>query len=190
MVRGTFVKFMVRTVKRYEGAAADQLRSAFPDELRARIREVPRLAWVPAELLRETYEAIYRAVGHEEARNVWRAFYTECIDLPLVKPLASSGLALFGRNPAGLIRRTPQAWSLVTRHCGQMACEDGASKQELKFLARNLPDAMRTRAFAVSFEGGFTAQIDFVGFQGSVDTDLARLSDGEIACHIAWQPRD
>jgi len=72
------------------------------------------------------------------------------------------GLYLFGKSPAGLYRRTPQAWGLVTRRGGEMSTEPGPEPDSLWIRVRGLPEEGRTPAPLNMWEGGFAGQADFV----------------------------
>lgn len=188
-VRGTFVKFLWRSVKHLEGPRGERIRAEFPVALRKRIREVPRLGWTDVSLFAETIEAVRLAGGPEGSYDVWHRCCRDCFEQPLVQPLARGATALFGRVPSALVRRTGSLWALVSRDCGEMHSFRIEEPNCIGFRAERLPTALRSEAFATMFDAGFQAQLDFLDYVGKVNVDLDNLSLGRVSCEVRWQDR-
>ena len=124
-VRASWLKYTVRSAKLYAPPDGPRILEAVGSELRQEIRKAPPLSWMPVDCFIDVCKAIREALGVPGARAFWRKSLHDCIDQPLIRPLAMGGLYLFGQRPDGLYRRTPQAWRLVTRRAGEMSTEPG-----------------------------------------------------------------
>jgi hypothetical protein len=132
-------------------------------------------------------QAARTALGVSGARAFWRRSLHDCIEQPLIRPLAMGGLYLFGKSPAGLYRRTPQAWGLVTRRGGEMSTEPGPEPDSMWIRVRGLPEEGRSPALLNMWEGGFAGQADFVKCETIVATDDGRLPLGDTDFFVRWQ---
>jgi hypothetical protein len=185
-IRAAWCKFAVRTIKRQTGELGERLRRGFPDELRAEIRAAPRLGWCELRTFTDICRWVVATTGMEGARTFWHNCLYNSIDQPLMRPLVHSGLFVFGRNPAALIKRTPLAWNIVARHCGQMAAHEGPGEAQIQYEVTELPIGLRQLAFLAVLQGGFLAQIRYVGCEGTVTCDANTLGLGRTSCDIRW----
>lgn len=185
-VRGTFVKFIIRSIKRHPGSLGDRLREELPEALRAQVRAGSRMDWFPASLLGELADYVYGVGSRAGAEAYWRGFFLASIDFPLVKPLAVSAVRLFGPNPGSLVRRTPQTWELVSRGCAKLTAEDSPEDRAARLCVTGMTPALRTRALLPMFSGGFMAQMDFVQTPGQVALVRDRLADGALEYELRW----
>src|SRR4051812_20689297 len=117
-IRAAWCKFAMHTLKRERGELGERLRQAVPSGLRAEVRAAPRMGWCELRVFAELCQCVADAGGTEGARTFWHNCLYASIDQPLMRPFVHSGLFVFGRTPAALIKRTPLAWNIVARHCG------------------------------------------------------------------------
>lgn len=82
------------------------------------------------------------------------------------------GMALWGATPAALYARTPRAWDLVSRRCGEMRMAPGRDANEICLQAFDLPPVCRHQEGILRmWEGGFCGQAEFVGHTALVETE-------------------
>jgi hypothetical protein len=184
-IRAAWCKFAVRSLKRQTGALGERLRQEMPSALRAEIRAAPRMGWCALRVFMELCQFLVAAGGMEGAKTFWHDCLYSSIDQPLMRPLVHSGLFVFGRTPAALIKRTPLAWNIVARHCGHMAAHESDGRIALEVT--DMAPGLRRLAFLPVLEGGFLAQIHYVRCEGSVTSDSNMLGLGRASCDIRWQ---
>jgi hypothetical protein len=188
-VRANWLKYTVRSAKRYPAPAGPRILDSIGDTLRTAIRAAGPLGWQPAEDFIALCRAIREGVGVEGAQAFWRKSLNDSINEPFIRPLALGGLYLFGFTPAALYRRTPQAWALVTRDAGQMSTESGPETDSLLMKVRDLPPACRSMDLLYMWEGGFVGQADFTDCDATVLTDTRALERGAADFLIQWKPK-
>lgn len=186
-VRASWLKYTVRSAKRYAAPHGQRVLDAIGPELRAQVREAGSLSFLPAERFIAVCNAVRDALQIEGARSFWQKSLRDCINEPLMRPLAHGGVFLFGRSPEGMYRRTPQAWSLVTRQAGQLSVEPGPEPNSVILHVRELPAVCRTNALLHMWEGGFVGQAQFVEFWARVETDDRMLGQGSADFLIRWK---
>ena len=186
-VRSSWLKYTVRSAKLYPAPDGPRILDAIGKDLRSEIRTAAPLAWMPADHFIAVCQAARTALGVAGARAFWRKSLHDCIQQPLIRPLAMGGLYLFGQRPDGLYRRTPQAWALVTRRSGEMSAEPGPEPDSLWLHIRSLPEVGRSPALLNMWEGGFAGQADFVKHAVTVETNDGHLLLGNADFLIRWR---
>lgn len=188
-LRANWAKFTVRCVKRSAEPMRGALISAIPAELRAEIREVGALEWLPARVFVELCEAIRTGVGAAAARAFWRQALRDAIRQPFIQPLARGALFIWGRTPAALVRRTPQAWQLVARHCGELKAIEGGDEYSITLRVEDVPLSCRKQGLLLLWEAGMMAVLDAVEHAGVVQVRADQfLSTGTAELLVSWTP--
>jgi hypothetical protein len=188
-VRANWPKFVVSCTKRLKTAEGAPIVDALSAELRREIREAGRLTWQDAHLLTGLAEQIHRRFGVDEARAFWRGSFLEAISLPMMAPLARGALMLWGNRPDALVRRTPQAWQLMTRECGQLKAVSVDEPNAIVLRAENLPRMFRTDGFVCMGEGGLESEMNYFRLSGSVQTNAEHLvTRGTVDFLARWNP--
>jgi hypothetical protein len=167
-VRANWAKFTIRCAKRAAEPVRATLLSAIPPELRAEIRETGPLEWLPARVFVELCEAIRTGAGAAGARAFWRQSLRDAIRQPFIQPLARGALFLWGKTPSALVRRTPQAWQLVSRHCGELKVVETGEESSIILRVEQLPASCRRQGLLLMWEGGLSSQLDAVDTTGTV----------------------
>lgn len=110
-------------------------------ELAEEIDAAGRLSWLPLELNVRTVDLLCDLLGEAEGLRV----LAECVHgqfgTPLWKQFIGGGLRLLGREPAGLGRWLPRAFSVVFRGCGQWDVEC-RGPGELSVRLREIPESI------------------------------------------------
>ncbi len=187
-MRANWGKFTVRCAKRSAEPLRGALLAAIPEDLRAEIRAAGSLDWLPARVFVELSEALRRGVGAAAARAFWRQSLRDAIRQPLMKPLARGAMFLWGRTPTALVRRTPQAWQLVARDCGELKAVELAAPNAITLRIEGLPQACRKQGMLLMWEGGLMAQLDTVDAVGTVSVHaehFATLGCADFA--LSWK---
>ena len=178
----------MRCVKRSAEPVRGALLSAIPEALRREIREPGPLDWLPARAFAELCEAIRLGAGPAGARSFWRQSLRDAIRQPFIKPLARGALFLWGKTPAALVRRTPQAWQLVSRHCGELKAIESGEESAITLHVEQLPAICRKQGLLLMWEGGLMAQLDAVDAAGTVEMRAEQFSTlGNADFMIRWQ---
>jgi hypothetical protein len=168
-MRANWAKFTVRCAKRAPEPLRGALLAAIPAALRTEIREASALDWLPARAWVELCEAIRIGADVAGARSFWRQSLRDAIRQPFMAPLARGALFLWGKTPSALVRRTPQAWQLVSRHCGELkAIESPGEASTITLRVEQLPVLCRKQGLLLMWEGGLMAQLDAVETVGTI----------------------
>ena len=189
-VRANWLKLVIHSAKRAPEPVGSSILTRVSDDLRREIRVSGRLAWLPATRFVEVTDAIVGALGMEGGRGFWRQMMRLAIDVPFMRPLLNGALFLWGDTPAGLVRRTPQAWHLVARHCGDFKAVEVNEPNAIIFRSDNVVPLFRAPSLVPMWEGGLEAEIDWVGVVGSVETRADKLaSRGSVEFFVRWTPK-
>lgn len=158
----------MRCAKRAPEPLRSAILAAIPASLRAEIREASSLDWIPARVWVELCESIRIGGGQMGARSFWRQSLRDAIRQPFMAPLARGALFLWGKTPAALVRRTPQAWQLVSRHCGELKAIEAGEAGTITLRVEELHPSCRKQGLLLMWEGGLMAQLDAVDTAGTV----------------------
>lgn len=186
-MRANWAKFTVRCAKRAPEPLRTALLGAIPDALRAEIRDVGSLQWLPARAFVDLCEAIRGGAGVSGARGFWRHSLREAIRQPFMQPLARGALFLWGKTPAALVRRTPQAWQLVSKDCGVLKAVESGTQSSITLRVEQLPLSCRKAGLLLMWEGGLMAQLDAVDLAGEVVVRAEQyLTNGVAELVLSW----
>jgi hypothetical protein len=187
-MRANWAKFTVRSAKRAAEPLRGALLAAIPERLRAEIREAGALDWLPARVFVELCEAIRLGAGPAGARAFWRQALRDAIRQPFIQPLARGALFLWGKTPAALVRRTPQAWQLVSRHTGELRAVESGEEGSIILRVEHLPVLCRKPGLLLMWEGGLMSQLDTVDARGSVLVRAEQFTlTGNADFLLSWQ---
>jgi hypothetical protein len=186
-LRANWSKFTVRCAKRAPEPLRSELLAGIPASLRAEIREATPLEWIPARVFVELCEAIRLGVGPVGARSFWRQSLRDAIRQPFIQPLARGALFLWGKTPTALVRRTPQAWQLVSRNCGELKAIETGQETAITLRVEQLPVPCRKQGLLLMWEGGLMAQLDAVDTAGTVTVRAEQfLGFGTADFAVRW----
>jgi hypothetical protein len=186
-MRANWCKFTVRCAKRAPEPLRAAILAAIPSALRDEIREASALDWLPARVWVELCEAIHVGGGAMGARGFWRQSLRDAIRQPFMAPLARGALFLWGKTPAALVRRTPQAWQLVSRHCGELKAVEVSDASRIILRVEQLPVPCRKQSLLLMWEGGLMAQLDAVDTAGTVTLHSEEFAaTGNAEFHLRW----
>jgi hypothetical protein len=190
LVRANWMKFVIHGLKRTDEPVRGNVLSRIPDDVRAEIRVAGRLAWLPGRIFVTLAGAILAGVGPTGARTFWRRSLRDSIDVPFMRPLVHGALFLFGDTPAGLVRRTGQAWHLVTKNCGDFKAVETGEPNSIIYRGDNVAPSYRVPCLVPMWAGGLEGQIDWIGTEGTVETRSQLLEEqGTVEFVVRWKPK-
>jgi len=188
-VRAHWPKFIVRTAKHIRDPKGGPVVDVIAPELRSGIREAGRLSWQDARMLTELAEQIRQGCGSDGAIGFWRASFLECITQPMIAPLARGALTIFGHRPDAFVRRTPLAWQLMTRGCGNFRAVPVNEPNAIILRAEHLPRIFRVDGFVCMGQGGLLMEMDYFQATGAVEKRAEHLEKrGAVDFLARWQP--
>ena len=87
-----------------------------------------------------------------------------------------------------LVRRTPQAWQLVSRNCGELKAIESGDEPTITLRVEQLPVQCRRQGLLLMWEGGLMAQLDTVDAEGTVVTRAERFASlGTADFLVRWR---
>jgi hypothetical protein len=188
LIRANWAKFSVGCIKKLDPSARDKVLAVVHSDTRRRIRDAPPLGWLPADVFLDLAQAVYEGLGAEEATSYWRMNLRRSMEQPFVRPLAEGGMFLFGRSPAGLVRRTPHTWKLVSRHCGRWEVDADDDARWATVDLYELPPAFRGhRGWVQVIEGGLGSLFDTAECHGGVSMNTSDYALGHLAARMEWR---
>lgn len=187
-MRANWAKFTVRSAKRAAEPLRSALLAAIPSTLREEIRDAGSLQWLPARAFVELCEAVRAGAGPTAARSFWRQSLRDAIRQPFMQPLARGAMFLWGKTPIALVRRTPQAWQLVARHCGELKAVESGTETAITLRVEHLPAPCRKQGLLLMWEGGLMAQLDAVDTEGTIAVHSEHfVSSGSADFALQWK---
>jgi hypothetical protein len=183
--RAFWAKFTVATAKRAMDPLRSSVLNAMGREVRDEIRSASSLEWQPARVFVGLCSAIAR--DEDLAIRFWRYSLRQSIAQPLIRTLVDGGISLFGRSPVALYRRTPRAYSLVSRECGELSFRETVHPTTIVLRLADVPPAQRERGLLLMLAGGFRGQADFCMCEADVKIhDEAFASHGAAEFIVRW----
>jgi hypothetical protein len=185
--RAFWAKFTLATAKRAPEPMRSLILQAIGAELRAEIRKAATLEWLPARVFVDLTGAI-ASCDERLAVAFWRYSLNQSIAQPLISTLVDGGISVFGRSPMALYKRTPRAWSLVSRECGEVSVEEGTQpRTALVRLAGVAPDYRTHPGLPLLLAGGLRGQADFCKESAEVEMRLEQYASSGLAeFRVRW----
>ena len=154
-------------------------------ELRTEIRTASMLAWIDPRFFSGLTDATRSVLVEEETRAFWAARILDAFGRPLMRPLISGALGMFGRDPGSVLKMTPQTYWLTFRGCGEPSADVQPNGAVIHVLA--MPPVFRTPSIASCYAGHALGAAEHVGLDATVETDLSQLSGrGDLHLHVRW----
>lgn len=173
MIRASQVKANLTGLERLGAGAERRVRERMSPETVEAIELATRVAWLPIELDVELCEAVDREVGRSRLWEWQVEAALESMRGPLLSPLVTGAVRLFGPKPGRLLKFASRAWSQVYRDCGEV--ELGSASDSAAVLEyRGGPDVVVADAMYLStIAAGFSSVFLVLELTGDVDVDAA-----------------
>jgi hypothetical protein len=184
VMKASYMKDDLAAVARLPADVAARIRGACAEAVAA-IEGATRADWLPVVVDVELTEAIWREAGEtallEQARLALRA----AMDGPLLRPLASVTIRVFGPRPHAALRMVPRAWPMVFRDCGTLdyvVVDDHVGRLVLR-------DAAGPLLASAPWQRGTGATFDaLAAVAGAVDARAtAEVTAGSIEWSLRWR---
>jgi hypothetical protein len=187
-IRANYAKLAVGGIKRLSDERSRAIFDLIGEPLRLQIREAGMLEWMAARQFFTVVNAIERVLEPSQSREFWKQRMLHSLEGRLLGPLRVGAIALYGRRPGSLVKRTPLAWSLVAKNCG--VCEvTEPSKTSVVLAFDQLPSVAReSQAMVNMLAGGCDATIEHIGTHGYVVTHAESLANGKVRVEVHWDP--
>ena len=183
-MRASYAKTVIGAAKVLEANQGARVLEHIGTERRTRIRRYGMLEWMPATEFCDLAQCLYEVLG-ESAIPFWNHCLTLSLGRRLLSPLRKAALAIHGSTPASLLRRTPEAWHLVSRDCGKCTVE-APNDHRISLTFDNLPPFMTSRAIRCIWEGGSLSCVDLLRLTGYSQSQVTNATTVIVETH--WHP--
>lgn len=185
VVRASYAKTVIRTMKQRPSAERDALLEGLDDSLRQEIREYGLFDWMAASQFARLANIVRDVLGPVRGKAFWRANLLDSLERALLAPLRLGAIAVYGNSPGSLLRMTPQAWELVSRSCGTCRTIDPSpTGVVLRFEA--LPATFCDAAMLLLWSGGSESCIERMRFKGRAEAALDKRVPGAVDVSVEW----
>jgi hypothetical protein len=188
VIRASYAKTVIAGMKRDPSPEREDLLARLNPTLRASIREASLLDWIPARDFSALATLIFEVLGADRSKSFWRANLLSSLERTLLSPLRLGAIALYGESPGSLMRMAPQAWQLVSRHCGKCSPGDMTSVT-FSLIFKQLPRELSTPGMMMLWGGGTESCIERMKFNGHADCELSPTDPTTAIVHAAWKSR-
>jgi hypothetical protein len=187
-IRANYAKLTVGGIKRLPESQGRAIFDFIGTNLRNEIREAGMLEWLAAKSFFTVANSVERVLEPSKARAFWKTGIHKSLDGRLLAPLRVGAIALYGRKPGSLVKKTPLAWSLVAKNCGVCEVTEPSKTSVILSFEQLPPVARETQAIVHMLAGGCDATIEYIGTHGYVVTHAEQLSLGKVRIEVNWDP--
>jgi hypothetical protein len=186
MIRASYTKLALRHFKTAEAKEYPELLSAIGPDVMAEIRNAGSLEWLPARVHAKVADSTVSHFGARASRALWRDVMMGAFERGMLRPLVGGALRLYGRNPASIMKMTPQGWSLVWRECGR-AWMDSVSPRHARMRFEGLPRVIVDSPGIVdSFVANCEAAVAYLKCHGQINAHRDQLAAGRFDIDVTW----
>lgn len=188
VVRGRHMKSLVEALQRWEGGARPL--ALLPAGALQTVTRASGLDWLPMALNVQVTRAVYDGLGALEADRFFRAHTLASFEGPLLQTLVSTGVRMFGLDPASFARWVPKGWHLIFRGVGEWSVgEGGAGGASLALTLRRLPaECADDPVWLRSVSRSISAIFDVTRVSGRVDLQPRPRGATEVRFELSWTP--
>jgi len=186
-IRASYTKVGLKNFKRAYADQLEQLIEIAGRDALSDLRAASALEWLPAELHGAVADAMIEVVGRSAARALWADIMVEAFASPVLSPIVSGALRIYGKKPTSLMRMTPHAWPLFFRQCGRSWMEPSEGARATMMFEK-LPRALlASTGILDSFQANCDAALRYTGFAGSVTASYEQLGDARFSIDVQWE---
>jgi hypothetical protein len=186
-IRASYTKVGLRHFKRAHAEQWERLVAVIGQSALDDVRAASALEWLSADLHCTVADAMIEVAGRSDARALWADVIIDAFGNPVLLPIVSGALRIYGKTPSSVMRMTPHAWPLFFRECGQSWMEPAGEDRATMWFAE-LPRAIvGSTGVLDSFSGNCDAALRYTDFVGSVVASYDQLSAARFSIDVQWQ---
>lgn len=168
-------------------AAGERILRGVSTEVRHRIAHASAIDWLPIELDLILTEAVVDALSPQAARSFFHDLTVADLERPLLKPLVSSSVALYGQDPGGLVRQFPLAWVQLVDSCGEVSVLEHPEGGVLIVFEGLSPALLRReRVWLQAVCASLSALLTVSGKAGAVELTALDLGRRRAEVRFTW----
>lgn len=186
LIRASYAKTVIGGIKRRPEREQDVLFARLGKDFRSEVRQYGMLDWMPARRFASLVAAVADAIGAEAAKDFWRDNLLLSLERRLLSPLRLGAIAVYGNSPRSLLKMTPQAWELVSKHAGVCQTLD-APPNGITLRFSELPPELCGPEMLLLWTGGSESCIVKMGFSGRAFADAQDAAEGIVEIHVEWR---
>jgi len=179
--RGRYMKDYLAAVRRLPPSKQDAVLSG-RDELIERIESSGNLAWLPIAVNLELTDAVFRALGREQAEAFYQTWLKRQMSAPAFSGLVRTALALFRFDTAGVAKFIPNAFDLMYRDYGKFVIEHTGPEQVSVELQSMPAELLAHDNWLRSVCSGLHALYFLTGVRGT--SELVGVDRAKRSAHI------
>lgn len=149
-----------RWLDSYQPGLQDRVRQHLPPEIVQEIENAVRTAWLPMERDIQFVRAVVKALGRDEAKQMWRQYAVRFKDEPLVKPLYEASVRIFGFDLIGFCRAVCRFYNNEYRAMGVMEAIGQDDKSVVVMLTEMPPEMFEDNLYLLLLTGMFEGMYD------------------------------
>ncbi len=185
-MRASVIQGNLRDVDRLPTDLAERVRAQLDPGVVADIERAGRLAWLPLEHDIEISAVIARESDPATLFEWARISLNTALEGPLLRPMMTAALRLFGLTPAALFRVFPRGWPAVYRAVAEVdVLAHGPRCAEV--VLRDVTEVLFDHEhYLQSMAGSFAAVFDVCRTPGSVTLEILDRPASLVSYRAMW----
>lgn len=172
-IRASAVKDSLEFLDTFARGSRAKVLAAVPADVRERIDDAGRTAWISIEDDHHTVDAIVTHFGVERAIEYWTENLRSLAEKPLLKTFFFGMLTVVGGDPERVLALLPKGWPLVYRDMGTPRFVKRGSRMQPAIVFDDVPvEVRRYRNYFHSWHGVCRAFASIAKLEGTVTFDV------------------
>lgn len=183
--RGRYMKDYLAAVRRLPPSKQEAV-LAGQQELVERIETAGNLAWLPIATNLELTDAIFRALGEEQAELFYQNWLKRQMSAPAFAGLVRTALSLFRFDTVAVAKWIPKAFDLMYRDYGTFVIEQTGAEQAEVVLQKVPSELVTHQNWIRSVCAGLQALYFLTGVRGTVELADADVEERRVRLVLRW----
>jgi hypothetical protein len=167
-------------------AQAPQIRAAVAPATIETIEKASTSAWLPLELDLELNKAVLKVMDEEGVRDWGRRAMVRGFEGPVLRPIVSASVAVFGLKPGTWLGWAPRLWPSIYRNCGEFTVSESAPNGCTLTYTHVPPVIARSRGYLLGLCGACEGAIQLCKTTGRVDCRQG-ATEGSFVYVARWK---
>jgi hypothetical protein len=188
LVRASIPKSSWTQIMRSPPALKDKILAALGPNFESELKDEVTVTWVSFAVEAGMADGVFEALGPAGARAFYRAKTEHSFDIPVLKPIVTSCVRLFGASPKSMLKMLPRTWPSLSRNCGSYEFTDEGEERRGISIIKGFPTRFyrRREAWLESLLGGYEAFFAPFRVKGTVTVDAANFTAGSVRFILTW----